>query len=116
MTALIQHPLDYPEVQDLLAAAEGDSTIVRTELDRVVEELELDDEQLLDLNEVLEQRNIEVVDAPVAPIVESANVARTPAAAASRPVTTDSLQLFLREIGRVPLLTAAQEVELAKAF
>jgi RNA polymerase primary sigma factor len=29
-------------------------------------------------------------------------------------LSTDSLQLFLKEIGRVPLLTAAQEVELAK--
>ena len=29
-------------------------------------------------------------------------------------VSTDSLQLFLKDIGRVPLLTAAQEVELAK--
>ena len=29
-------------------------------------------------------------------------------------IATDALQLFLREIGRVPLLTAAQEVELAK--
>ncbi|MCU0308334.1 MAG: sigma-70 family RNA polymerase sigma factor [Thermoleophilia bacterium] len=28
--------------------------------------------------------------------------------------TTDALQLFLKDIGRVPLLTAAQEVELAK--
>jgi RNA polymerase primary sigma factor len=29
-------------------------------------------------------------------------------------ISTDSLQLFLKDIGRVPLLTAAQEVELAK--
>jgi RNA polymerase primary sigma factor len=29
-------------------------------------------------------------------------------------VSTDALQLFLKDIGRVPLLTAAQEVELAK--
>ena len=37
-------------------------------------------------------------------------------AAAAQPVetTTDALQLFLREAGRHPLLTAAQEVELAK--
>ena len=28
--------------------------------------------------------------------------------------TTDALQLFLREIGRHPLLTAADEVELSK--
>ncbi len=29
-------------------------------------------------------------------------------------ITTDSLQLFLKDIGKVDLLTAAQEVELAK--
>ena len=29
-------------------------------------------------------------------------------------ISTDSLQLFLKDIGKVPLLTAAQEVELAK--
>src|SRR5262249_37890720 len=29
-------------------------------------------------------------------------------------ITTDSLQLFLKDIGKVSLLTAAQEVELAK--
>jgi len=29
-------------------------------------------------------------------------------------LTTDSLQLFLKDVGRVDLLTAAQEVELAK--
>ncbi|HEX5929344.1 MAG TPA: sigma-70 family RNA polymerase sigma factor, partial [Solirubrobacterales bacterium] len=31
-----------------------------------------------------------------------------------REVSTDTLQLFLKDIGKVPLLTAAQEVELAK--
>jgi RNA polymerase primary sigma factor len=34
--------------------------------------------------------------------------------AAEAPITTDSLQLFLNEAGRYPLLTAAEEVELAK--
>jgi RNA polymerase primary sigma factor len=33
---------------------------------------------------------------------------------AETPLTTDSLQLFLNEAGRYPLLTAAEEVELAK--
>jgi RNA polymerase primary sigma factor len=33
---------------------------------------------------------------------------------ADAPLTTDSLQLFLNEAGRYPLLTAAEEVELAK--
>ena len=34
--------------------------------------------------------------------------------AAEAPIATDSLQLFLNEAGRYPLLTAAEEVELAK--
>ncbi len=33
---------------------------------------------------------------------------------AEAPLTTDSLQQFLNEAGRYPLLTAAEEVELAK--
>jgi RNA polymerase primary sigma factor len=38
----------------------------------------------------------------------------SPTGEAPREVTTDSLQLFLKDIGKVDLLTAAQEVELAK--
>src|SRR6266568_7345975 len=34
--------------------------------------------------------------------------------AEAREISTDSLQLFLKDIGKVDLLTAAQEVELAK--
>jgi RNA polymerase primary sigma factor len=37
-----------------------------------------------------------------------------PAAEATREVSTDALQLFLKDIGKVDLLTAAREVELAK--
>ena len=52
----------------------------------------------------LEELQIEVVerDEPEAEVEEA------------REVSTDSLQLFLKDIGKVPLFTAAQEVELAK--
>ena len=53
----------------------------------------------------LEKRGIELVDDPIA---------EPPPASAPPETTTDALQLFLREAGRHHLLTAAQEVELAK--
>jgi RNA polymerase primary sigma factor len=52
---------------------------------------------------------IEVVDGTEEPVSEAAPPVRE-----TREVTTDSLQLFLKDIGKVDLLTAAQEVELAK--
>jgi RNA polymerase primary sigma factor len=42
------------------------------------------------------------------------NLARAQQREETRELTTDSLQLFLKDVGKVDLLTAAQEVELAK--
>ena len=55
----------------------------------------------------LDEAQIEVV-APEADEAERAWEAAEPE------ISTDTLQLFLKDIGKVPLLTAAQEVELAK--
>ena len=56
----------------------------------------------------LEELQIEVVDS------NAEEAEREEPAAEAREVSTDSLQLFLKDIGKVDLLTAAQEVELAK--
>jgi RNA polymerase primary sigma factor len=63
--------------------------------------------QLDELYTALEELHIEVVDEPDA----EGGLDLQPE---SREVSTDALQLFLKDIGKVPLLTAAQEVELAK--
>ena len=55
----------------------------------------------------LDQRSIEIVEQP--PHSEAVVALTAPVE-----TTTDALQLFLREAGRHQLLTAAQEVELAK--
>jgi RNA polymerase primary sigma factor len=47
-------------------------------------------------------------------IVVASFVEKEQPVAEAREISTDSLQLFLKEIGKVGLLTAAQEVELAK--
>jgi RNA polymerase primary sigma factor len=76
----------------------------------LVQELELDEDELSGLYEQMEQRGIELTDDCGLPEVEEATYVNSEVAA----MTTDSLQLFLNEAGRYPLLTAAEEVELAK--
>jgi RNA polymerase primary sigma factor len=78
----------------------------------LVQELELDDEELNGLYEQIEGRGIELTDDCSLPEVAEPTYVNGEVAA----MTTDSLQLFLNEAGRYPLLTAAEEVELAKAI
>src|SRR5262245_44853554 len=59
-----------------------------------------------DFYHALEELQIEVVD--------GAGDDDSEPSVETREVSTDSLQLFLKDIGKVDLLTAAQEVELAK--
>ncbi|MDQ3778883.1 MAG: sigma-70 family RNA polymerase sigma factor [Actinomycetota bacterium] len=95
------------DLRQLLDLAEQHGSIRQTELSEVLEPLDLNPLELEALHRELEQRGIELVDdekAPEPPVV-------TPPAVET---TTDALQLFLREAGRHPLLTAAQEVELSK--
>jgi RNA polymerase primary sigma factor len=76
----------------------------------VLQELDLDDDEIASLYEKLDEKGIEVTDDCSLPEVEETTYANDQVAA----MTSDSLQLFLNEAGRYPLLTAAEEVELAK--
>ena len=81
-----------------------------SELESAVAAGELDDELLDDVHIELDRRGIEVTDDCVREGAGDSGYSNGELAT----VTTDSLQLFLNEIGRYPLLTAAEEVELAK--
>jgi RNA polymerase primary sigma factor len=76
----------------------------------LLHELELDDEEVAALYETLEEKNIDVTDDCTLSDVEETTYENPQVSA----MTSDSLQLFLNEAGRYPLLTAAEEVELAK--
>ena len=75
-------------------------------LEAYAHEHELDEEEIAHLRAELEERGVELISAPHA----------EPVARPSAPVSgaTDSLTLFMNEAGRYPLLTAAEEVALAK--
>ncbi len=76
----------------------------------VVSELELDEDEVTGLYEQLDRHGIDLTDDCGLPDPDETHYANSEIAA----MTTDSLQLFLNEAGRYPLLTAAEEVELAK--
>ncbi|HXK15126.1 MAG TPA: sigma-70 family RNA polymerase sigma factor [Gaiellaceae bacterium] len=102
--------------QDLIAVliehGEEHGCVHMTELHEIVQKLELEEEEVEALIERLESHSIELTDDCSRAI--EVEVAYTNQQVAS--ATTDSLQLFLNEAGRYALLTAAQEVELAKAI
>ncbi len=105
----IDHLLRNDELLQLLDAAEQAGSLKATELAEVVETHELDALEQDALYRELDRRGIEVVVG-----AREEEPAPAPPPVAAQETTTDALQLFLREAGRHPLLTAAQEVELAK--
>ena len=107
-TTDIETLLAQDEVRGLLEASEHAGTIRMHELAEIVESNELAPLEHDALLRELDKRGIEVVD-PVATPPEP-----PPLPTATAESTTDALQLFLREAGRHTLLTAAQEVALAK--
>ena len=103
--------LEIEEARSLLEAAQAAGRVSAEELALSLDELELEPAQIEDVYRALEELQVEIVDAQ-ATEAEAKEAARIDATV--REVSTDSLQLFLKDIGKVELLTAAEEVELAK--
>ena len=97
--------LETDDAKALLETGRESGQLTADEIAVALDELDLEPTQIDDFYHALEELHIEVV---VAVEEEERPVE------AAREVSTDSLQLFLKDIGKVDLLTAAQEVELAK--
>jgi RNA polymerase primary sigma factor len=97
-------------ITTLIAHGDDEGSVCLSHLQKVVQELELDDEQVEALYQQIDERGLEVTDdccredAPTTTYVNGDLVH----------ATTDALQLFLNEAGRYKLLTADEEVVLAK--
>src|SRR5438046_2984858 len=112
MTVEIESILQHEEIQGLLENAEGTGSVRQPELADLIEVHQLDALETDALFNELERRGIDVLVEE--PEREKEKEPPPPPLQTSYETTTDALQLFLREAGRHPLLTAAQEVELAK--
>jgi RNA polymerase primary sigma factor len=94
----------------LLDRGEDEGCVNLSELSETVQELDLSDGELQEVHERLDSRGLEVTDDCGRTGVEATRVDNSEVAA----VTSDALQLFLRDVRRYPLLDKEQEVELAK--
>ena len=106
----IESILILEEIRQVLEHAEQVGSIRASDLAELAETYALTELEHDALLRELDHRSIDIVEAPP---VHSEVVA---AITAPIETTTDALQLFLREAGRHQLLTAAQEVELAKGI
>jgi RNA polymerase primary sigma factor len=96
----------------LVEHGEEHGCVHMTELYEIVQRLEMEEDDIESLLERLDTAGIELTDDCSRALGDEAEVTYTNTALAT--TTTDALQLFLNEAGRYPLLTAAQEVEIAK--
>jgi RNA polymerase primary sigma factor len=111
MTAVeIDNILATPELHELVESAEQTGSLRYADLAEVLEVLRLDPLETDAVYRGLEQKGIEISE----PEPQAEPQPPPPPQPIAHETTTDALQLFLRDAGRHPLLTAAQEVELAK--
>ncbi|MGH3003554.1 MAG: sigma-70 family RNA polymerase sigma factor, partial [Gaiellaceae bacterium] len=100
------------DLRELVDVCEERGSVSQSELNDVLDPLNLDALEVDAVYRELESRSIEVVNDLGQDGEPEPQPPQPPQL--SWETTTDALQLFLREAGRHPLLTAAQEVEIAK--
>jgi RNA polymerase primary sigma factor len=98
--------LEVEEAWELLQAGRQAGKLSADEIAVTLDELAFDTGQIDEFYGMLEELHIEVVQ-------EAEEIIEEPPDEGPE-VLTDSLQLFLKDIGKVDLLTAPQEIELAK--
>ena len=106
-------PDGVQELVDRLLArreARGDSCVELSELSELIQEADLGDEDAQIVHDMLQERGIDLRDDCGRHNVEQTSYVNDDLAAR----TTDAMSLFLQEVRRYPLLSRAEEVELAQ--
>ena len=114
--------LDVEEVRTLVAEGRERGYLTFEEISTTFEEVELTKEQIVEFHAHLQESGVEITQGEERPagLIEIAGDGAQPAAVKKPQIdltvepSLDSLRLYLRSIGRVDLLTADEEVFLAK--
>ena len=114
---------ELEEIKGLVTRGQQLGVLTYADIATAVPELDLDEADVEELHGFLERAEIELVE-EVDPAIAATEMERAPDRRGRRKaktaldlkpdMTTDSLQLFLKDIGKVRLLTAQEEVDLAK--
>src|ERR687884_653224 len=102
--------MTHDQLSALIEQGEEQGCVNLSSFTELTQELELEDEDLEALYAELDERGIELTDDCGNSHAKESTYVNGDLAVQ----TTDALQLFLNEAGRYPLLTAEEEVELAK--
>ena len=114
---------ELEEVKLLLTKGKQIGVLTYAEVATALAEVDLDEGDIEDLHGFIEKSEIELVEEIDPALAAAQQVERAPDKRGRRKkatidlkpdMTTDSLQLFLKDIGKVRLLTAQEEVDLAK--
>ena len=111
---------DIEELHKLVEQGQEKGFLTYDEIVPVLEEVELTKEQVEDFHAYLVDHSIELLEGeqhktlPLEPVAPPEDDKTPPKLDLTVEPSLDSLRLYLREIGKVPLLTADQEVALAK--